>query len=231
MMRLPPFVVRALLYFREVARRLKGIRQEVGVIVTRMIFATGNQGKLREIQEIFTGLPYEIVSMKEAGFDILINENGSTFEENSRIKAETICRASGEITLADDSGLVVDALDGQPGIYSARWMGEDTSYHIKNAEILKRLKDVPRDKRTARFVCAATAVFPDGRILSSKGVFEGIIGYEEKGENGFGYDPIFYVPERDCYSAELFSSEKNAISHRGQALEKMKTLLQQAENG
>lgn len=191
----------------------------------RIIFATGNEGKLKEIREIMKEIGYDTVSMKEAGCSVPIVENGTTFEENSLIKARTVCKACGEITLADDSGLVIDALGGEPGIYSARWMGEDTPYEIKNTEILKRMKDVPEEKRTARFVCVISAVFPDGRELTAKGVFEGRIGHEISGRNGFGYDPIFCVPEKGCTSAELSSDEKNRISHRGQALRLMQEKL------
>ena len=145
--------------------------------------------------------------------------------KNALIKARAVCEASGEITMADDSGLVVDALHGEPGVYSARWMGEDTSYRIKNAEIIRLLAGVPEEKRTARFVCAIACVFPDGRELVEEAVYEGIIGYEERGENGFGYDPIFYVPEKGRYSAELSPEEKNAISHRGKALRAMRKRL------
>ena len=160
--------------------------------------------------------------MKDAGYDVPIDETGTTFAENSLIKARTVCLASGEVTMADDSGLVIDALGGEPGIYSARYMGEDTSYHIKNNNLIERLEGVPDEKRTARFVCAIACVFPDGKELLSEETFEGRIGYEEKGANGFGYDPIFFVPEKGCYSAELAPEEKNAISHRGKALRAMR---------
>lgn len=191
----------------------------------RIIFATGNEGKLREIREILSDLPYEVISMKEAGIRADIEENGTTFLENALIKARAVRDASGEITMADDSGLVVDAMGGEPGIYSARWLGEDTPYSIKNAEILRRLEGVPDEDRGARFVCAAVCVFPDGRELSSVQSFEGRIGYEETGANGFGYDPIFFVPEKGCYSAELAPEEKNAVSHRGKALRDLKEQL------
>lgn len=191
----------------------------------RIVFATGNEGKLREIRRILADLPYEVVSMKEAGIRADIDENGTTFLENALIKAREVMRISGEITMADDSGLVVDAMNGEPGIYSSRWMGEDTPYGIKNAEILRRLEGVPDERRTARFVCAAVCVFPDGRELTSVQTFEGRIGYEETGANGFGYDPIFYVPEKGCYSAELAPEDKNAVSHRGKALRDIKAQL------
>lgn len=192
----------------------------------RMIFATGNENKMKEIREILGALPLEILSMKEAGVSADIVEDGKTFEENALIKARAICKLAGEMVLADDSGLEIDYLNKEPGIYSARYMGEDTSYHIKNKSLIDRLEGVPDEKRTARFVCAIAAVFPDGKELVVRGTVEGIIGYEEKGENGFGYDPIFYLPERGCTTAELPPEEENSISHRGNALRLMKELLE-----
>ena len=192
----------------------------------RMIFATGNENKMKEIREILGALPLEILSMKEAGVSADIVEDGKTFEENALIKARAICKLAGEMVLADDSGLEIDYLNKEPGIYSARYMGEDTSYHIKNKSLIDRLEGVPDEKRTARFVCAIAAVFPDGKELVVRGTVEGIIGYEEKGENGFGYDPIFYLPERGCTTAELPPEEKNSISHRGNALRLVKELLE-----
>ncbi len=191
-----------------------------------MIFATGNENKMKEIREILGALSLEILSMKEAGVSADIVEDGKTFEENALIKARAICKLAGEMVLADDSGLEIDYLNKEPGIYSARYMGEDTSYHIKNKSLIDRLEGVPDEKRTARFVCAIAAVFPDGKELVVRGTVEGIIGYEEKGENGFGYDPIFYLPERGCTTAELPPEEKNSISHRGNALRLMKELLE-----
>lgn len=193
----------------------------------RMIFATGNENKMKEIREILGSLPLEILSMKEAGIEVDITEDGTTFEENARIKACAVCERAGEMVLADDSGLEVDYLNKEPGIYSARYMGEDTSYRIKNKSLIDRLEGVPDEKRTARFVCAIAAAFPDGRELVVRGTIEGIIGYEEKGENGFGYDPIFYLPERGCTTAELPPEEKNSVSHRGNALRQMKKMLEQ----
>ena len=192
----------------------------------KIIFATGNENKLTEIRKILSDLDVEVVSMKEAGIRADIVEDGKTFAENALIKARTICKACGEITMSDDSGLVIDALGGEPGIYSARYLGEDTSYHIKNNNLIERLEGVPDEKRTARFVCAIAAVLPDGRELSTTGYYEGAIGYEEKGENGFGYDPIFYLPDVGKYSAELSDEEKNARSHRGQALREMRDMLE-----
>ena len=191
----------------------------------RIIFATTNEGKMREIRMIMADLGVEILSMKEAGCSLDIVEDGNSFEENAIIKARAVAALSSDIVLADDSGLEVDYLNKEPGIYSARYMGEDTSYHIKNANLIERLDGVEDEKRTARFVCVIAAVCPDGSEHVTRGTIEGRIGYEEKGENGFGYDPIFYVPEYHCYSAELAPEEKNKISHRGKALEEMKTVL------
>ncbi|MBP5192132.1 MAG: XTP/dITP diphosphatase [Eubacterium sp.] len=191
----------------------------------KLIFATGNENKMREIREILAGRGYEILSMKEAGIDIDVEENGKTFSENALIKARAISEASGELVLADDSGLEIDALGGEPGIYSARYMGHDTSYVEKNNNLIQRLEGVPDEKRTARFVCAMAAVFPDGREEVVVGTMEGRIGYEIAGENGFGYDPIFYLPEYGKTSAEISPEEKNAISHRGKALRAIAELL------
>lgn len=191
----------------------------------KIIFATGNQDKMREIREILADMDVEVVSMKEAGIHADIVEDGSTFEENAVIKAKTICELTGEITLADDSGLEIDYLNKEPGIYSARYMGEDTPYSVKNKNLIDRLAGVSDEKRTARFVCAIAAAFPDGQVITTQGVIEGRIGYEEKGSNGFGYDPIFYVPEYGCSTAQLTEEQKNRISHRGKALEAMKLEL------
>ena len=196
----------------------------------KIVFATGNQGKLREVKKILADLNGDIVSMKEEGIQIDVDENGTTFAENAQIKATAIGAHTDAIVLADDSGLVIDALNGEPGIYSARYLGEDTSYRIKNQNLIDRLEGVPDEKRTARFVCAIAAALPDGTVLHTEGTIEGIIGYEERGENGFGYDPIFYVPKLGKTTAELTDDEKNAISHRGSALEKMKVLLREYIN-
>ena len=193
--------------------------------MNRLIFATGNQDKMREIREILAGDDVEVLSLKDLDLDVDIVEDGSTFEENAAIKAKTICKMTGEIVLADDSGLEIDYLNKEPGIYSARYMGENTSYVEKNANLIGRLEGVPDEKRTARFVCAIAAAFPDGSVRIVRGTMEGRIGYEAKGENGFGYDPIFYLPEYGCTSAELSREEKNRISHRGKALRAMKEEL------
>lgn len=191
-------------------------------------FATGNEGKLREIRQILSGLDVEVKSMKELGFDIDVEENGTTFEENSLIKARELAKASNLPTLADDSGLEVDYMNKEPGIYSARFLGRDTSYDEKNQYIIDKLKDAKGEERSARFVCAAALVFPDGREFVVRETMEGQIGYEQKGENGFGYDPIFFLPEYNQYSAELAPEEKNAISHRGKALRKIREIYAQA---
>ena len=191
----------------------------------KLIFATGNEGKMKEIRMILGDLDYEILSMKEAGISADIVEDGKTFEENAEIKARAISRLANCLVLADDSGLEVDYMDKQPGIYSARWMGEDTSYDVKNNKIIENLTGVPDEKRTARFVCAVAAAFPDGRVITKRGEVEGIIGYEQRGENGFGYDPIFFLPEYGKTTAELSPEEKNEISHRGRALTQIKEEL------
>ncbi len=203
-----------------------------------IVFATGNEGKLREIRDIMA--ESVIVSMKEAGIDAQIEENGTTFEENALIKAKGV-RAYIEaqnqkephlgtpyadaIVLADDSGLEIDYLNKEPGVYSARYLGEDTPYEIKNQAILDRMKDVPRDARSARFVCAIAAVLPDGRAFTVQETIEGYIGECAAGSKGFGYDPIFYVEELGCSTAELSEEKKNEVSHRGKALRAMKKLL------
>ena len=197
-------------------------------IERRIIFATGNEGKMKEIRLILEDLGLEILSMKEAGIQAEIREDGSSFEENAVIKARAVMELSGSIVLADDSGLEVDYLNKEPGIYSARYLGEDTSYHVKNRSLIDRLEGVPDEKRTARFVCAIAAALPDGRVLTTRRTMEGIIGYEERGEGGFGYDPIFYLPEYGCSTAELSMEKKNELSHRGKALRAMKEMLREA---
>ena len=191
----------------------------------KIIFATGNEGKMKEVRSILQDIDAEILSMKEAGIKIDVDENGTTFEENVIIKATAIAKVCGEIVLADDSGLEIDYLNKEPGVYSARYMGEDTSYRIKNQNLIDRLEGVEDEKRTARFACAIAAAFPDGTVETTYGTIEGRIGYEEHGTNGFGYDPIFYVPEYRCTTAELTMEQKNEASHRGKALRKMKEIL------
>lgn len=198
---------------------------------TKVIFATGNANKMREIHEILGDDDYEILSMKEAGIDIDIVEDGKTFEENSLIKARAISEvATDAIILADDSGLEIDALNKEPGIYSARYMGEDTSYELKNANLIERLEGVEKEDRSARFVCAVSAVFPDKSEAVVRGTIEGYIGWEPMGEHGFGYDPIFYLWDKDVSTAAISPEEKNAISHRGKALTMIKEKIAEHEN-
>lgn len=191
----------------------------------KLIFATNNKDKMVEIRAILGDLNLEILSLKEAGIDLEAEENGTTFEENAVIKAKAAAELVNDLVMADDSGLEIDYLNKEPGIYSARYMGEDTPYAVKNQNLIDRLAGVPDENRTARFVCAIAAVFPDGEVITTHGVIEGRIGYEEKGSNGFGYDPIFYVPEYGCSTAQLSEEQKNQISHRGKALEAMKEEL------
>lgn len=191
----------------------------------KIIFATGNQGKMREIKQIMADMDVEVVSMKDAGIFVDIEENGATFEENALIKARVIANEANAIVLADDSGLEIDYLDKAPGVLSARYMGEDTPYEVKNAHILDHLKEVQGKERSARFVCAIAAVFPDGREFTTYATIEGEIAHKSAGENGFGYDPIFFVPEFGKTTAELTAEEKNKISHRGKALTMMKEII------
>ena len=199
-----------------------------------IIFATGNKNKMIEIRMILADLGCKILSQKEAGIQADVVEDGQTFEENALIKATTIADIARKmpeyknaVVLADDSGLEIDALNKEPGIYSARYMGEDTSYDIKNQALIDRLEGVPDEKRTARFVCAIAAALPDGSTEVVRGTMEGRIGYEITGENGFGYDPIFYLPQFGCSSAELEPEKKNELSHRGEGLRKMRKVLEE----
>ncbi len=187
----------------------------------KLIVATKNKGKLKEIKEIFSALPFEVISMAEAGIDIDIEEDGNTFEENALKKARALSAASGAVVVGDDSGLEVDYLNGAPGIYSARFAGEGASDEDRNNKLLGLLEGVPPEKRSARFVCAAAAAFPDGTDFVVKGTCEGFIGYNPEGVNGFGYDPIFYLPDYRMTIAQLSSEEKNGISHRGKAFRLM----------
>lgn len=197
------------------------------ISVKKIIFATGNAGKMREIREILGGMDAEILSMKEAGVSVDIVEDGTTFEENAIIKAKAVAAVAKELVLADDSGLEIDYLNKEPGVYSARYLGEDTPYTVKNQKLLERLDGVPKEKRTARFVCAIAAVLEDGQVIVARETIEGYIGERAAGENGFGYDPIFFVDEFGCSTAELSEEQKNEISHRGKALRAMKKKLNQ----
>ena len=191
----------------------------------KIIFATTNEGKMAEIRMIMSDLNVELYSLKDMNIDIHIEETGTTFEENAIIKAKTICQMTGQMVMADDSGLEVDYMDKAPGLYSARYLGEDTPYSIKNQTILDNLKDAKGDERSARFVCAIAAAFPDGRVITTVATIEGLIADRERGENGFGYDPLLYVPEYDMTTGEMEVELKNKISHRGKALELMKEKL------
>lgn len=193
---------------------------------TTLIFATGNANKMKEIREILEGLDVDIFSLKEAQITLDVEENGSTFEENALIKAKAAAKKTNAIVLADDSGLEIDYLNKEPGVYSARYMGEDTSYEIKNQALLKRLEGVPKEQRSARFVCAVAAVFPDGETIVRRGTIEGYIGEKPAGNNGFGYDPIFFVEDFGCSTAEMTSWQKNEISHRGKALREIRKELE-----
>lgn len=191
----------------------------------KIIFATTNEGKMAEIRMIMSDLNVELYSLKDMNIDTHIEETGTTFEENAIIKAKTICQMTGQMVMADDSGLEVDYMDKAPGVYSARYLGEDTPYSIKNQTILDNLKDAKGDERSARFVCAIAAAFPDGRVITTVATIEGLIADRKRGENGFGYDPLLYVPEYDMTTGEMEVELKNKISHRGKALELMKEKL------
>lgn len=201
--------------------------------MNRIVFATGNAGKIREIREILQDIPLPVVSMREAGIDVDVEENGETYEQNALIKARAVAALASpeDIVMADDSGLEIDYLNKEPGVYSARYLGETTSYRVKNHNLIERLEGVPEEKRTARFVCVIAAVLPDGTELITRGVIEGRIGYEERGVGGFGYDPIFQLPEFGKSTAELTEEEKNEVSHRGRALRAMKEKLRTVIGG
>lgn len=244
----------------------------------QIIFATGNQNKVREIREILSDPDITVLSMKEAGVFAEPEENGTTFEENARIKALAVselvrqrirqCREAGDtagegsaktgkaavtsavfgdtildlripvVVMSDDSGLVIDALGGMPGIYSARYMGHDTSYTLKMQHLLEEMKDVPDEKRTARFEAAVAAVFPKGldpaadllECRTVTGTMEGYIAHEIRGTNGFGYDPFFYLPQFQMTSSEISPEQKNAVSHRGKAVRAMMEILKGIAN-
>jgi len=194
----------------------------------KLIFATKNKGKMKEINNILAGSALQVISMEEAGFDMDVIEDGETFEQNAMKKAIEIMKASGMPVLSDDSGLEVDALDKKPGVYSARFLGESTPFSEKNKKILELLKDVSEKERSARFVCVIAAAFPEGRTLTARGELEGQIAFEIKGEHGFGYDPIVYIPEYGMTVAQMTEELKNEVSHRGKALRMMKELLERS---
>jgi len=190
-----------------------------------IIFATRNKGKLKEVKEILKD--YKVFGVEEIGIDIEVIEDGDTFEENALKKAVEIMKATGKTVLSDDSGMEIDYLNKEPGVHSAYFLGQDTPYAERNAAILDMLKDAKENERTARYIAVIAAAFPDGRRLTSKGIMEGYIGYEQKGENGFGYDPIFYPKGCEKSVAELSPEAKNKISHRGIALREMKEMLKE----
>ena len=204
----------------------------------QIIFATGNKGKIREIKEIVKDSDHkdriEVLSMREADVEAEPDENGADFEDNALIKARAVYNLlqsrpvpedTVRIVMSDDSGLVIDALGGAPGVHSARYMGYDTDYRLRMEHILELMKNIPEEQRSARFVAAVAAVLPDGQSRVVRGAMEGRIGHSIAGENGFGYDPFFYLPQYGMTSAEISPEEKNKISHRGQALRKMLTEL------
>ena len=191
----------------------------------KLLVATGNPGKLREVSQILAGLPFEVLSLKDLGISMEVEETGATFTENAILKAEAYCASAGVLTLADDSGLVVDALGGRPGVLSARYGGEGLTDPQRVDLLLGELDGVSWEERTARFRCVIALAWPGGRLETVEGVVEGVIQYEPEGSNGFGYDPIFHLPERDCTTAQLETSDKNRISHRGQAVRKAAKLL------
>lgn len=191
--------------------------------MSEIILASNNKDKVKEVKQILCD--YDIVSLKDAGIDVDVEENGTTFEENALIKARAIAKITGKMTMADDSGLEIDYLDKAPGVYSARFMGHDTSYDIKNKALIEKLEGVEGQDRSCRFVCAIAVVFPDGREIVKRGTMEGLLAKEISGENGFGYDPIVFLPEYGKTSASLSPEEKNRISHRGKALALIKEEL------
>jgi len=193
----------------------------------KIIFATTNEGKMDEIRMIMKDMDVQLCSLKDIGIKADIVEDGVTFEENAIIKAKTIMELTGEIVMADDSGLEVDYMDKAPGVFSARWLGEETPYSVKNKQIIENLKGVEGKDRSARFVCAIAAAFPDGRVITTIGTIEGEIAHEERGIHGFGYDPILYVPEYGKTTGEMLPEFKNTISHRGKALDAMKVRLKE----
>lgn len=194
----------------------------------RVVLASSNKHKLKEIRAILEDFEYDLVSLDEINLgDLEIEETGDTFEENAYIKAKTVADLTGEITLADDSGLEVDALDGAPGVYSARYAGEPSNDVKNNKRLIGALEGIPTSERSARFVSMIVMLFPNGDKLEAKGTLEGTIGHSPAGHNGFGYDPLFIVTELNRCLAELSAEEKNEISHRANALKKLKGLLRQ----
>lgn len=190
-----------------------------------LLIATHNAGKKIEYAELFQGLPWQLTTLKEQGVKLVVEENGATFAENAIVKARGYAQSTGLVTLADDSGLEVDALGGEPGVYTARYGGEGLSDRDRYLLVLDKLQDVPMEKRAARFRCAIAICWPSGRTEVVEGACEGAIALSPRGEHGFGYDPIFFVAEYGCTMAELKSEVKNRISHRARAAEKARVFL------
>ncbi len=194
--------------------------------MSKLLLATNNKGKVREYRNLLQGLPFELVTPAELGITTSVDEVGGSLEENARLKATILAAESRLLALADDSGLEVDALGGEPGPLSARYAGEGASDRDRVDYLLLRLKDVPREKRSARFRCVIAIATPDGEVEFCSGECRGIITFEPKGEHGFGYDPIFYLPELNKTMAQLPLAVKNQISHRGQAARKTYRILE-----
>lgn len=197
----------------------------------KIVFATGNAHKVSEVRAIMEGTGYEILSLKDIGITLDAEETGTTYTENALIKARAVAGALPEeyrdcLVMSDDSGFEVDYLNKEPGIYSSRFMGEDTPYSVKNQAIIDKLDGVPMEKRTARFCCAVVCVFPDGHEADTFATYEGAVAFEAKGTNGFGYDPIFWVPQYGKTDGELPPEVKNTIGHRGKALRMMRDILE-----
>jgi XTP/dITP diphosphohydrolase len=188
----------------------------------RLLIATTNVGKVREYQQLLTGLNFDLLGLEDLGIDTDVDETGSTYEENAGLKARTYAELSGLLTLADDSGLEVDALNGRPGVHSARY-ATDSAARIQ--KLLKELDGLPDEKRTARFQCVIALAWPDGRTEMTMGSCDGYIAHEPHGSNGFGYDPIFYLPEYSATMAELPEEVKNTLSHRARAAQQMRVIL------
>lgn len=194
-----------------------------------LLVATGNPGKIVEYADLLRGLPFRLIGLKEARIGFEVPETGGTFEENARLKAEGYGAASGLPTLADDSGIVVDALGGAPGVYSARYGGPGLSDEGRVQLLLRELSGVPDEKRTARFVCVIAVALPGKSTQLVRGEVKGLIAHAPRGSNGFGYDPVFLLPDRGLTTAELPSAEKHAVSHRGEAARKARALLLKLE--
>ncbi len=192
----------------------------------KLLVATNNRGKLREYAELLKGIPFELTTLSEQGITEEVEESGSSLKQNAIHKATSYAKLSGLTTMADDSGLEVDALGGEPGPFSRRYAGDNVSDKERNDYLLAKLRDVPGEKRTARFRAVIAIASPDGKVKTTEGVCEGIISFDFKGTGGFGYDPIFYLPTLDKHMAEISLAEKNRISHRAKAAQKARRILE-----